>query len=141
MQAKWRFSLSFLSVFPKIFKPFQAGLTAIRISHDSFDHFEQIFPLYATRHHVSRAGNGHPESPSIQHLCVDHHTAGLIMKQLDPVPALVHEDVNITIHRVSAYLVPHQTAQRVEALPHIRRLAVEPVAHPAFQAKHGWMTL
>lgn len=63
------------------------------------------------------------------------------MKQLDPAPALVHEDVNVTIHWVSAYLVPHQAAQRVEALTHICWLAVEPVAHPTFQAKHGWMTL
>jgi hypothetical protein len=29
----------------------------------------------------------------------------------------------------------------MEALPHVSRLAVEPVAQPAVQVKHGWTTL
>lgn len=47
-----------------------------------------------------------------------------IMEELDPVPALVHKDVDVSVHRIPADLVPYQTAQRVEALSHIRRLAV-----------------
>ena len=131
----------FSSVFPKIFKPFQTGLTAVRIRHDPLHHSVQIFPPHAARHNVFRAGNGHPEGPPVKHLRVYDHPAGLIMEQLDPVPASVHEDVHVSVHRVTADLVPHQSAQRVEALPHVCRLAVEPVAHPAFQTKHGWTTL
>ena len=63
------------------------------------------------------------------------------MKKFDSVPALVHEDVDISVHRVPSKAVPYQTAQRMEALSHIRRLAVKPVMQLASQTKHGSMTL
>ena len=59
---------------------------------------------------VFRTGNGHPEGPSVKHLCVDDHSASLKVKQLDSVPALVYEDVYVSIHRIFAYLVPQKTA-------------------------------
>lgn len=141
MQAEWRFSLDYLSIFPKIIEPLQTSLSAVRIRHDSFNHLQKIFPFYTARHHVFGTGDRHPEGPSVKHLCVDDHSASLIVKQLDSVPALVHEDVYVSIRRISAYLVPHKTAQRMKTLSHICWLAVEPIAHFPPQTKHGWMTL
>ena len=63
------------------------------------------------------------------------------MEQFDPVPAFVHEDVHVSIHRIAADLVPYKAAQRMEALPHARRLAVQPVPEASLQVKHGWMML
>ncbi len=141
MQAQGRFSFDFSSVFPKVSQPFQAGLAAVRIRHDSLHHLEKILPSYAARDDVFRPGYRHPERSAVQHLRVDDHTSRLVVKQLDTVAPLVHEHVHVTVHRVAADLVPDQTAQRMEALPHVSRLAVEPVAQPAVQVKHGWTTL
>lgn len=63
------------------------------------------------------------------------------MQKLDPVPAFVHEHVDITVHQIATDLVPHQAAQRMEALPFVRRLALQPVTETPLQDRQGWMTL
>ena len=70
----------------------------------------------------------------------EHIIDVLQVKQLDSVPALVHEDVYVSIHRISAYFVPDKTAQHMKTLSHICWLAVEPIAKSSFQVKHEWMT-
>ena len=55
----------------------------------------QNFPFDTACHHVFRPGDGHPERSSIQHLCVDDHSACLIVEKFDPVASLVHEDVYV----------------------------------------------
>ena len=59
------------------------------------------------------------------------------MKEFDPVPAFVHEDVYVSIRRVPSNLVPYQTAQCMKALSHIRWIALKLAMQLASQTKHG----
>lgn len=63
------------------------------------------------------------------------------MQKIDSVPAFVHEDVYVTVHRITDDLVPHQVAQLMKVLPHVRRLALQLVTETPLQDKHGRMTL
>ena len=131
----------YFSVSEPVFQAFQTGLPAVRIRHDSLSQLAQIRPIYVHRHTVAINRNRHPEGASVQGFRIDDHTSRLVMKQLDAIPALVHEDVNIAVHRVATYFVPDKPGKGVEALAHIGRLTVEPIPHSLFQTKHGWRML
>ncbi len=138
MQAKCAI---FFSVSELIFQALQTGLTAVRIRHYPFCQPAQIRPAYGHRHAVAANRDRHPECAPIQGFRIDDHASGLIVKELDAIPALVHEDVHVPVHRIVTYSVPDKSGEGVEALAHIGGLAVEPIPHPLVQTKHGRRTL
>lgn len=62
------------------------------------------------------------------------------MQELDPVPGLVNEDIDISVARVTSQLVGHKPAQGMVTLAHVGRLVVKQVPHAVIQAKHGSTT-
>ena len=77
---------------------------------------------------------------SLHSIAVQDQTARLPMQELDPVPGLVNEDIDISVARVTSQLVGHKPAQGMVTLAHVGRLVVKQVPHAVIQAKHGSTT-
>lgn len=89
---------------------------------------------------ILRQTGGLAEGPGFKKLAVQDQTARLPMQELDPVPGLVNEDIDISVARVTSQLVGHKPAQGMVTLAHVGRLVVKQVPHAVIQAKHGSTT-
>ena len=113
---------------------------AVRLFDYALDYHDQFAPFYSTADGILLQTGGHAEGSGFKTLAVQHKTARLPVKKLYPVPRLVHEDIDITVARVTTQFIRHYSAQRVVALPHVGRPVVQPVPHAVIQAKHGSTT-
>ena len=67
---------------------------------------------------------------------IDDQTAAFHMKDLHACAHLVDEDEHVDVLHVEAHLVGDDTAQRVEALAHVRRMRIQEEPVGVRQAEH-----
>ena len=113
---------------------------AVRLFDYALYYHDLFSPFYPPADGILLQAGGLAEGPGFKKLAVQDQTTRLPVKKLYPVPGLIHEDIDITVARVTTQFIRHYSAQRVVALPHVGRPVVQPVPHAVIQAKHGSMT-
>ena len=102
----------------------------------SLHHHHQVTPLHRVTLRVFVI-LGQLESTRLQTLHVHHHTTVLGMKQLHQPAAGTDEDENVAIAHIAPHTLMHYTAQRTDALAHIRTPRTQVIPHRVIQAEHG----
>lgn len=64
------------------------------------------------------------------------------MKQFDSIPGTVHEDIDISVARITSKYIGHDAAEGVITLSHVGGLVVQHIPHVVVQTEHiqaPWM--
>lgn len=83
----------------------------VRLFDYALYYHDLLTPFYPPADGILLHAGGHAEGPGFKKLAVQDQTARLPMQKLDPVPGLVHEDIDITVARVTSQLLvtnPHR---------------------------------
>ena len=108
----------------------------LRVLLNTLDHHYQVTPFHgiAVRFRII---SRQLEMTGLQPFDVHHHAAVFRMKQFHEFAVGADKDEHVTVPHFALHLLMHQSAQRTDALTHIRSAGTQKVAHRIVQAKHG----